>query len=134
MCEKPSPRVLWSWWAAVWLPLCLLTVVGRWLYRPLLYWFIPLWFVCGVYLWLRRQRMVFAIEGGYIHIRSGVWIATQRSIPLKAVRQVTLLQGPIERRCGTAFVLVNSTGGYLFIEGIDHRRAQEWCRRLTSGE
>ncbi len=132
MCDKPSSRVLWSWWAALCLPLCLLTAAGLWLDTRLLYLFIPLWVWCSLYLWLRRRRLRFAITDGYIRVTHGVWITTQRMIPLAAVRQVTLLRGPIERLCRTAFILVNSTGGYLLIEGIDCRQADIWCRRLTS--
>lgn len=131
MYEKPSPRVLWSWWTALWLPLCLLTAAATWLYQPLIFLFIPLWAGCGVYLWLRRRRMVFAVRDGCVQVYGGVVFSVRRMIPLEAVRQVTLLQGPVERWCGTAFILVNSTGGYLLIEGIDRRRAEDWCRRLT---
>ena len=131
MCDKPSSRVLWSWWTILCLPLCLLTAAGLWLDTRLWCLFIPLWGWCGLYLWLRRRRLRFAIADGYIRVTRGVWITTQRMISLEAVRQVTLLQGPIERLCGTAFILVNSTGGYLLIEGIDCQQADIWCRRLT---
>jgi len=139
MCIKPSPRVLWSWGSALLIPLILLTASGVWLCARLLRPLLPLWLLlmgalwlwCGVYLLLRRRRLCFAVTDGYICVTDGVWITTRRMIPLEAVRQVTLLQGPVERLCRTAFILVNATGGYLLIEGIDQRQAEAWCRRLT---
>lgn len=140
MCEKPSPRVLWSWGCLLILPLIAFTGGGIWLwwwrYPP----FLPLWGIlmgglglwCGTYLALRRRRLCYAVDGRYVTAMSGVFVTTRRCIPLEAVRQVTLLQGPIERLCRTAFILVNSTGGFLLIEGLDCARAEAWCRRLTA--
>lgn len=139
MCVKPSPRVLWSWGSALLVPLILLTAGGVWICVRLLRPFLPLWLLlmgalwllCGIYLLLRRRRLCFSVTDGYVCASDGVWITTRRMIPLEAVRQVTLLQGPVERLCRTAFILVNATGGYLLIEGIDRQQAEVWCRRLT---
>lgn len=132
MCIKPSHRVLWSWWTALSILFGSLTVAGIWLGGWLGYLFIPLWLWGGVYLWLRRRRLHYAVTDGYICAVDGVFITTQRMIPIEAVRQTTLWQGPVERLCRTAFILINSTGGYLLIEGVDRQQAEGWCRRLTA--
>ncbi len=139
MCEKPSPHVIWSWGIALFIPLFILFGVGVWwtkqLPHPVLTLFVLFWVVgillCGIWLRLRRNGMRFSIKDGYICKTSGVLIHTKRMIAMDAIRQVTLLQGPLERLCRTAFIMINSTGGYLLIEGIDQRLAEVWCRRLT---
>ena len=97
-----------------------------------------LWMVWGgifaaiacVYLPLRRRSLRFVLTEDSVEVTIGVIFITTRRIRREAVRQVTLLQGPVERRCHTAFLLVSGTGGYLLIEGIDLAQAEEWCHRL----
>lgn len=134
MCIKPSPRVWWSWWTALSMIFGPLTVTGIRLLGRLGYFLIPLWLLGGIYLWLRCRRLRYAVTDGYIYATSGVFITTRRMIPIEAVRQVTLLIGPVERLCRTAFILINSTGGYLLMEGVDRPQAEVWCRRLINYE
>ena len=134
MCIKPSPRAVWSWWTALSMIFGPLTVTGIRLLGRLGYFLIPLWLWGGIYLWLRCRRLRYAVTDGYIYTTSGVFITTRRMIPIAAVRQVTLLTGPVEQLCRTAFILINSTGGYLLIEGVDRPQAEVWCRRLINYE
>lgn len=139
MTEKAAPCVLWSWvllalTAAA--PLTALLAVAAGYLPPL--WRRILWAVWAgvlalfgcVYLPLRRHNLRYALTDDGIEVTGGVLILTTRRIRREAVRQVTLLQGPIERRCGTAFLLVNGTGGYLLAEGLPLAQAEDWCRRL----
>lgn len=140
MHKKPSPRVLWSWWillVAVALPI---TVVGGWGLRLLLppkfflilalLWGLFVLFAGAVYLPLRWQRMSFSLGQDVLSVTGGVWWRTTRRMRRDAVRQVTRIEGPIERLCHTAFLLVRSTGGWILIEGIHRDTAEDWCRRL----
>ena len=139
MTEKPAPCVLWSWvmlslTAAA--PLTALLAVAASYLPPM--WRLTLWAVWAgvlmlfgcVYLPLRRRNLRYALTKDGIEVTVGVLILTTRRIRREAVRQVTLLQGPIERRCHTAFLLVSGTGGYLLAEGLPLAQAEEWCRRL----
>lgn len=139
MTEKPAPCVLWSWvmlslTAAA--PLTALLAVAASYLPPM--WRLTLWAVWAgllvlfgcVYLPLRRRNLRYALTKDGIEVTAGVLILTTRRIRREAVRQVTLLQGPIERRCHTAFLLVSGTGGYLLAEGLPLAQAEEWCRRL----
>lgn len=139
MTEKPAPCVLWSWvmlslTAAA--PLTALLAVAASYLPPM--WRLTLWAVWAgvlvlfgcVYLPLRRRNLRYALTENGIEVTVGVLILTTRRIRREAVRQVTLLQGPIERRCHTAFLLVSGTGGYLLAEGLPLAQAEEWCRRL----
>ena len=141
MIEKPSPRVLWSWVSMIAIVALPLTAAVGWLLS--LFWSdrlmiaAGLWGGClllflGVYLHRRRRSLCFALEADRVWTRGGVFCITTRIMSIDAVRQVTLLQGPLERLCHTAFLLVSATGGYLLIEGIDQERAEEWRRRLIS--
>ena len=132
MCVKPSPRVLWSWWAILFCPLGLLTAAGIWLRPRLFYLFIPLWIGCGFFLWWRYRRLCYTLSDGHLCATHGIWITIRRMVPTRAVRQVTLWQGPVERRCRTAFLWIQSTGGCLLIEGIPLTDAEDWCRRLSA--
>lgn len=137
--EKPAGCVLWSWMlllavAAVPLSAAVAVLLP---YLPLA-WRGWLWAVWGgllatiacVYLPLRRRSMCFALTKDSVEVTGGVVFISTRRIRRDAIRQVTLLQGPIERRCHTAFLLVSGTGGYLLIEGISLAQAESWCRRL----
>lgn len=137
--EKPADCVLWSWillLAVTALPLTAAVAVLL-PYLPLAWrgWLWVVWsgvfvgIVC-VYLPLRRRNMCFSLTEDCVEVTSGVVFVTTRRIRYEAVRQVTLLQGPIERRCHTAFLLVSGTGGYLLVEGIDLAQAERWCHRL----
>lgn len=139
MTEKAAPCVLWSWvlvslTAAV--PLTALLAVAASYLPPVWRW--TLWAAWGgvlflfgcVYLPLRRRNLRYALTEDGIEVTGGVLIFTTRRIRREAVRQVTILQGPIERRCHTAFLLVSGTGGYLLAEGLPVARAEDWCRRL----
>lgn len=137
--EKPADCVLWSWMlllavAAVPLTAAIAVAIP---YLPPLWrgWLWMVWsgiflLIGGVYLPLRRRSMSFTLTADSVEVTGGVVFITTRRIRREAVRQVTLLQGPIERRCGTAFLLVSGTGGYLLIEGISLVQAEDWCRRL----
>ena len=141
MTEKPTPCVLWSWMlllATVAVPLTTLcafataylpTTAQRWTW---IIWVSLLALTAGVYLPLRRKGMRFSLTHRGVEVTAGVLWITARRMHRDAVRQVTLLQGPIERRCNTAFLLVSGTGGYLLIEGIPLAQAEEWCRLLCT--
>lgn len=139
MKQKPSPKVLWSWLAlivAITLPLTLLgsRVLLR-LPTPLRWPITAIWGVCIVislaaYLPLRLRNMSFCLEGDRISTTGGVWIRITRRMHRDAVRQVTLIEGPIERLCHTAFLLIRSTGGFMLIEGVDRDTADAWCGQL----
>lgn len=141
MTEKAAPCVLWSWallalMAAIPLTALLAMVTGY--VSP--FWRWTVWVIWGgilvlffcVYLPLRRRSLRYSLTNDGIEVTSGVLIRTTRHIHREAVRQVTLLQGPIDRRCGTVFLLVSSTGGYLLAEGLPLATAEDWCRRLHS--
>lgn len=141
MIEKPTPRLLWSWMillTVVTLPILVLT---EWLVRSFFSEYIGVAAVVGGvcalilggwYLPRRRDRLSFALEEERVWVRSGVVFVTTRYIPVEAVRQVTLWQGPLERRWDTAFLLVRATGGYLLVEGISRERAEVWRQRLLA--
>lgn len=140
MNEKPAPQVLWSWMTAVCaaaIPATGLLCWLLWLFLPaylpilLVIWSGTLLLLLGVYLPLRRRSLSFSLEQEQIIVTGGVVFATTRRMRIDAVRQVTLLQGPLERRHDTAFLLVSATGGHLLIEGIDRQQAEDWCRRLA---
>ncbi len=141
MIEKPAPRLLWSWMALLAMVTLPALVLTEWLVRS----FFPEYIgiaavvggVCalilgGWYLPRRRDSLSFAMDGERVWVRSGVVFVTTRYIPVEAVRQVTLWQGPLERRWDTAFLLISATGGYLLVEGIPRERAEVWRKRLLA--
>ncbi len=139
MYEKPAPQILLSWTALSVAAALPVTGLGAWLlsrYWPTLLgaagavWGGALLLFLVVYLPLRRRCMRFALEPGHVMVTGGVFFPTTRRMRLDAVRQITLLQGPLERLGRTAFLLVSGTGGHLLIEGIRYRQAEAWCRRL----
>lgn len=139
MKQKPSPHVVWSWLSVLLLTALPLSLLLGWVLTR--YPVIPagataiLWGGCliligGAYLPLRWRCMSFSLEEDRLSVTGGVWFHTTRRMHRDAVRQVTLLEGPIERLCHTAFLLVRSTGGFILIEGIDRDTADSWCRQL----
>lgn len=139
MTHRPAPCVLWSWMALLLLAALLPTAI-LWITLPYLptawqgavwlCWSSALTVTAGVYLPLRRRRMRYVLSDTYVQVSAGVLFATTRYMEREAVRQVTLLQGPIERRCAITYLLIRATGGYLLLEGVPIGQAQEWCRRL----
>ena len=139
MMEKPATCVLWSWillLAVAATPLTAAITVAI-PYLPLAWrgWLWVLWggvllMIGCVYLPLRRRSIRFCLTANSIEVTGGVWFSTTRRIRREAVRQITLIQGPVEKRCHTAFLLVSGTGGYLLIEGIGLAQAERWCQRL----
>ena len=134
---QPSPRVLCSW--AVLLALPTLTVAGLlWLFLPRIWpWNALPVFLIGltlvsawVYLPRRRRRTVFTLTECELTVSGGVLFTVCRRMPLEAVRYVTLLEGPVERRCGIAFLSVSGLGGSLLLEGLERKQAEAWCHRL----
>ncbi len=139
MKQKPSPRVLWSWLTLLVAAVLPLTLLGGWVLTrlPMVLWFpittawgVLILIIGAVYLPIRWRRMSFSLEKDRLSATGGVWLRTTRRMHRDAVRQVTLLEGPVERLCHTAFLLVRSTGGYILIEGIDRDLAGDWCRQL----
>ncbi len=139
MNEKPVPQILWCWRAvvaAIALPLTGALCWLLWLFLPtylpvtLWFWGGFLLFLLGVYLPLRQRSLSFSLGPEQLTVTSGVWFTTTRRMRVDAVRQVTLLQGPLEKRFDTAYLLISATGGSLLIEGIRRNTAEEWCKRL----
>lgn len=139
MTEKPTSCVLWSWLlllATAAVPLtAILTIVVAYLPTMWQRWLWVIWgsalpIIAGVYLPLRRKNMRFSLTDDGIEVTGGVVFLSTRRMHRDAIRQVTLLQGPVERRHHTVFLLVSGTGGYLLVEGIPLTQAEDWCRRL----
>lgn len=137
MGEKPSFRVIWSWLTVLLTAAVLLSGCIFWLLPQIAAAVcIPLWgifaAVGSIWLPLRWRRMRFSIAQGYVCVYGGVWITGHRMMAIDSIRQVTVWQGPVERICHTAFLLIRSTGGYLLLEGVEQARVEEWCRHLTA--
>ena len=137
MGEKPSFRVIWSWLtvllaAAVLLSGCILWLIPQAAVSVCALLWVLLSAIGSILLPLRWRRMRFSITQGYVCVYGGVWITGRRMMALDSIRQVTVWQGPVERLCRTAFLLIRSTGGYLLLEGVEQARVEEWCRRLTA--
>lgn len=139
MIEKPAKAVLWSWIglaAVILLPLTGLLGWLVWLFLPehllilLALWSGILALFLGVYLPWRQRSMRFCLEEGEITVTGGVLVTTTRRMRIDAVRQITLLQGPLERRFDTAFLLISATGGHLLVEGIAQNRAEVWIKQV----
>lgn len=139
--QKPDRRVVWTW------VLCALTAavppaaVSLWLLR----WhtlpdaistaFTALWgtlllVTLTVYIPLRRRHMAYSLDDSHLCVWGGVLFRTEHRMPISSVRHVTILQGPLERRFDTAFLLVNGAGGFLLLEGLSMEQATAWRRRL----
>lgn len=139
MNERPMPSVLYSWLtvvAVIALPITglVLWLAGRFLptllLPVLLVWGGVLLWVVGVYLPLRRRSLAFCLTENQLTVTGGVLFITTRQMHTHAVRQITLLQGPLERRMGIAYLLVSATGGHLMVEGLSTEQAKDWCQRL----
>ena len=135
MIQRPSPRVIWSWVALILAAVVPITVVHTWLlhrFLPsltvgyLIATVVAVAVVIFLYLPRRRQSLRFSLDRRRVSASGGVVVTTGQWMDL-----VTLLQGPVERRCKTAFILVSATGGYLLIEGLEQTVAQDWCRRMV---
>ena len=140
MIQRPSPRVIWSWVTLILATVVPITVVHMWLldrFLPrltvgyLIATVVAVAVLIFLYLPRRRQSLRFSLDERRVSASGGVVVTTGQWMELQAIRQVTLLQGPVERRCKTAFILVSATGGYLLIEGLEQTVAQDWCRRMV---
>ncbi len=139
--QTPDPRVLWSWETyalATAIPAGLLSYwLWAWERIPTviaggftLLWTVLLASVMLLYLPLRRRRVTYGMDGTHLAVTGGVFIHTQHQMPLTAVRHVTLLQGPLERRFGTAFLWVAGAGGWILVEGVPLEQALAMRQRL----
>ncbi len=75
-------------------------------------------FLLGFYLpiWYRQARYILADDG--LTTISGVFFRTQRFIPLSAIRHITVLCGPLEKRLGLTTAIITATGGRVWLDGI----------------
>ncbi len=120
------------------IPLLTVISVGLFAFVPLPYW-VPLFFtllwcisvvLAAIYLYLRCRRAAYRIAETTITSVNGVWFRTKRQIPLMAVRHITVLSGPLERRLGITCVLISATGGRLLLDGIPLNESEALVRRL----
>ena len=138
---KPDPRVVWTWVLCALLGAVAPAALSVWLLRwqALPNWvagaFTALWGVLlvltlAVYIPLRRRRIAYALEEDLLLVWGGVVFRVEHRMPLSGVRHVTLIQGPLERLFGTAFLLVNGAGGFVLLEGMLLEQATAWRQRL----
>lgn len=139
--KQPDPRVRISWVIEILLlaliPAVLSVVLFQlpfipgwiaWAFTGL--WLILLILMLTVYIPIRWRHARYGIDAEGLCSVSGVYVVNQRHIALSSVRHITVLQGPLERFFGYAFVLVSAAGGWLLLEGIPTGEAQELSRRL----
>ncbi len=55
---------------------------------------------------------------------TGVLFKVVHRMPVTSVRHVTLLQGPLERHFGTAFLWISGAGGWVMLEGLPLAQAE----------
>ena len=139
MQSTPKKAVLLSWYLLFLLP-GTATAVAVWLilrrflpvaaFPVILLWLGGLLLFCLWYLPRRRRHMRYTLTAGELTVTGGVLFAVRHRMPLTAVRHVTLLQGPVERLCGIAYLSVSGLGGHILLEGLERKQAEVWCRRL----
>lgn len=139
--HKPDPRVVWTWVlcallgavvpAALSIWLWCWQVVPDWVGRGFtLLWVAALLLTLAVYIPLRRRQMAYSLDEDHLILWGGVLFRVEHRMPLTSVRHVTLIQGPLERRFDTAFLLVNGAGGFVLLEGMSLEQATAWRQRL----
>ncbi len=140
---SPDPRVLWSWElfaAAAALPAAAVSLL-LWFWDripsviALIFtsaWAATLCVTMLFYLPARRRLIGYSIDDTCLSAKGGVLFQSRHRMPLAAVRHVTLLQGPLERRSGIAFLWVAGAGGWILLEGLSLDEALALRRRLLS--
>ncbi len=111
--------------------LFLTTALPLWI--PLIFtlvWCTGLLFLLFVYFPLRYRRLKYAITADHILTVSGVWLVSTRRIRFDAIRYITILHGPLDRRFNLAAVVVSAAGGQIFLDGISIEQAEALMRRL----
>ena len=113
------PRAQWRkvnpghWWrlclvTAVWVPLAALSAswqFGAWGLLPLL------WLPWAAFKARRRvQRMGWSVDDRLVAVRGGWWTRWWRFAELDKLQALRLERGPIDRRCGTASLWLDTAG------------------------
>lgn len=139
--KRPDPRVRVSWivYALIvsLIPVILSVVlfqlpfIPRWIAGGFTgLWILILLVLLTVYIPLRYRHARYGINETELCVVSGVYVVNHHHMPLSSVRHVTVLQGPLERLFGYAFVWVSAAGGWLLLEGIPAAEAHELSRLL----
>lgn len=139
--KRPDPRVRISWAvyammlalipAAVSVLLFRLSFIPRWVAWAFTgLWLLLLLLLLTIYIPLRYRHARYSIGTENLCTVSGVYVVSHHHMALSSVRHITVLQGPLERIFGYAFVLVSAAGGWLLLEGIPAAQAHELSRCL----
>lgn len=80
------------------------------------FWLLPL-LLAPVALWIAawapRQRYAawgWALDEDELHVAWGVWTQAHTIVPLSRVQHLDVAQGPLERSCGVARLIVHTAG------------------------
>lgn len=83
---------------------------------PWTYWPIMM-FAVVVALWMifvaPRRRWAawgWALSGDELHVAHGIWTKTHTIVPLGRVQHIDVAQGPLERSCGVARLVLHTAG------------------------
>ncbi len=132
---KPDSRVVWTWVSCALVAAVPLAAISVWLLRWHIVpdWlglvFTALWcslllLTLFVYIPLRYRRDAYAAGDSVITVPGGVLFKVEHRMPVSSVRHVTLFQGPLERRFGTAFLWISGAGGWVMLEGLPLAEAE----------
>lgn len=139
--HAPDPRVRWTWVLCACVPLLPAIAISVLLFNWervsdeiaavfTLLWAAVFLLTVFVYIPLRRRTVRYGLDDIHITVTGGVIFRTRQQMPLHAVRHVTLLRGPLERRFGTAFLWVAGAGGWVLLEGLPLEQAEAIRQRL----
>lgn len=112
-----NPRVK-TYWLLNGAMLCVLTIVGI----PFLLIWIPLGLLfTGRYL----DRMSCELTNKALKVRKGLWVRTEKTIPLEKITDMGMIQGPIMRWLDIERLTVETagqsgTGSLVSLAGIEH--------------
>ncbi len=141
--EKPDKRVVFTWALAALFACVVPAALSLWLWRwqgfPeqlvmifTLIWVALLVLTLAVYIPLRLRHAAYQLTEDQLIAVGGVFFRVEHRMPLEGIRHVTLMQGPLERRFDTAFLLVRGAGGAILIEGLSMEQATAWRQRLLT--
>jgi membrane protein YdbS with pleckstrin-like domain len=77
----------------------------------------------------------FALTDRELHIASGWWTRIHTIVPIGRVQHIDLTQGPIERACGVATLVLHTAGtehALVIVPGLAHARAEAVRDRIRA--
>ena len=88
-------------------------------------WAAAIIFAALIYVPVYYKRLSYTLDEKYLTVNSGVIYFCSKTMPVKSIKYVTVIRGPLGQLFNMSSLIVFAAGSFLILPGLNYKKSKE---------